>query len=204
MNKSNSNFGMSRAESGRLGGLASLETRQKKTQLLKQQYDLNPKACTQCGSNLTFEQRHNTFCSKSCAAKHNNPMKIKILTNFCLHCGKPIKSKYCSLKCQADYRWANRKQEVLTSNKPVNTRTIKKLLLEELGHQCQQCLNTEWNGQPIHLELEHINGDSGDNNRENITLLCPNCHAQTPTYKAKNRGNGRHARRERYKSGKSY
>jgi hypothetical protein len=39
---------------------------------------------------------------------------------------------------------------------------------------------------------------------ENLCLLCPNCHSQTSTYKARNRGNGRHFRMQRFREGKSY
>ena len=50
-------------------------------------------------------------------------------------------------------------------------RRMKRLLLEELGHQCQECQNTEWNGKPIPLELEHIDGNSENTTRDNFTLL---------------------------------
>ncbi|HVY53532.1 MAG TPA: HNH endonuclease, partial [Gammaproteobacteria bacterium] len=69
---------------------------------------------------------------------------------------------------------------------------------------CTECKITEWNGKSITLELEHKDGDSGNNKPENLCLNCPNCHSQTSTYKSKNRGNGRHSRRKRYKEGKSY
>jgi hypothetical protein len=48
--------------------------------------------------------------------------------------------------------------------------------------------------QPIPLELDHIDGDAGNNNYDNLRVLCPNCHALTPTFKAKNKGKGRAAR----------
>jgi 5-methylcytosine-specific restriction endonuclease McrA len=52
--------------------------------------------------------------------------------------------------------------------------------------QCSSCKNTEWMNQKIPLELEHINGVNSDNRLENLTLLCPNCHALTSTYRGRN------------------
>ena len=37
----------------------------------------------------------------------------------------------------------------------------------------------------------------------NLRLVCPNCDSQLPTYKNRNKGNGRHSRRVRYSKGKS-
>lgn len=54
-------------------------------------------------------------------------------------------------------------------------------------HKCYKCDGIEWLGKPIPLELEHKNGNSRDNRIENLTLLCPNCHAQTETYRGKNK-----------------
>jgi len=43
------------------------------------------------------------------------------------------------------------------------------------------------NGEPISLCLHHINGSGRDNRLENLTLLCPNCHAQTENFAGRNR-----------------
>lgn len=56
--------------------------------------------------------------------------------------------------------------------------------------KCYECNLTEWRSNPIPLELEHKNGDNKDNRIENLTLLCPNCHALTLTYRGKNKRNG--------------
>lgn len=59
----------------------------------------------------------------------------------------------------------------------------KNALLLERGHRCECCGLTEWLGKPITIELEHTDGDRKNNTRENLKLLCPNCHSQTPTWR---------------------
>lgn len=69
-----------------------------------------------------------------------------------------------------------------------NRGSIKKRLLKDYGfkYQCVHCgLADSWNGKPITLQLEHINGISNDNRLENLCFLCPNCHSQTETYAGK-------------------
>lgn len=66
-------------------------------------------------------------------------------------------------------------------------RLIAKGLLEE---QCSECgLGSEWNGRPLVLQLDHINGVRDDHRLGNLRILCPNCHTQTPTYVSRNRTN---------------
>ncbi len=69
-----------------------------------------------------------------------------------------------------------------------NSNNLRKRLLKEkiLSAQCVICDLKEWLGKPIPLELDHINGKHTDNRIENLRMLCPNCHAQTDTYKGKN------------------
>ena len=78
--------------------------------------------------------------------------------------------------------------EILQKDFPYNTQKLKQRLLENglKERRCEKCGNTEWNGEPIALELHHINGDRNDNRLENLQILCPNCHAQTKHYRGKN------------------
>ncbi len=69
-----------------------------------------------------------------------------------------------------------------------------RLILEGLKpRRCEICGLTTWNGRPIPLELDHINGRRDDNRLENLRVVCPNCHAQTPTYRGRNMGASRDA-----------
>lgn len=68
-----------------------------------------------------------------------------------------------------------------------HTLRLKLLCAGVFQYLCSSCKNDEWMGQPISLELDHINGKNNDNRIENLRLLCPNCHAQTSTYRGKNK-----------------
>ena len=48
------------------------------------------------------------------------------------------------------------------------------------------------------LEIDHIDGNAYNNVENNLILLCPNCHALTPTYKNLNKGRGRLGRQQKY------
>lgn len=79
-------------------------------------------------------------------------------------------------------------EEILQKDFDYQPLKLKKRLIEEgiKEHRCECCQRTEWNGKPIPLELHHINGDRTDNRLENLQILCPNCHAQTESYRGKN------------------
>lgn len=70
----------------------------------------------------------------------------------------------------------------------VSTYHLKERLLKEgvKEHRCECCGNTEWMGEPIALELHHVNGVKDDLRIENLQILCPNCHAFTDNYRDRN------------------
>lgn len=78
--------------------------------------------------------------------------------------------------------------EVFVENSSYVNRLSLKRRLYNMGikEECTECGGgPEWNGIPLTLQLEHINGVHNDNRLENLTILCPNCHSQTPTYAGK-------------------
>ena len=80
-------------------------------------------------------------------------------------------------------------EQYLTNQVPIDSNRLRKRLLSEgiLQSICSSCNLTEWLGGPIPLELDHISGDHTDNSLCNLRLLCPNCHALTPTYRGENK-----------------
>lgn len=79
-----------------------------------------------------------------------------------------------------------RAEEVLVrhTGRRSHTARLRQALLD-LGtpQVCAGC-GTEavWQGKPMTLEIDHINGDPCDDRRENLRMLCPNCHAITSTW----------------------
>lgn len=58
----------------------------------------------------------------------------------------------------------------------------------KVEYKCVFCGNTGiWLGKEIGLELDHIDGDSTNNEISNLRFLCPNCHATTKTYRGRNK-----------------
>lgn len=72
-----------------------------------------------------------------------------------------------------------------------NGRTTLKAIINLRGRKCECCGLTEWLGEPINLEIHHIDGDHNNNELENIQLLCPNCHSYTDNYCGKNMNTGK-------------
>ncbi|MEU0968624.1 HNH endonuclease [Streptomyces sp. NPDC005917] len=70
------------------------------------------------------------------------------------------------------------------------THLLRRALLEVgVPEECAECgTGPEWLGKPMTLEVDHISGDWSDDRRQNLRLLCPNCHATTATWC---RGGGR-------------
>lgn len=132
------------------------------------------KYCAYCGKELTTEQRYNSYCSNECA----NNAKIQ----------KKVEA------------WVNGEFNGQQINGSLST-TIRNYLLKKANYHCEKCGWGEINPTTgkVPLEIHHEDGNYLNNKPENLKVLCPNCHALTPNYKALNS-----SKRERNQTRKQY
>lgn len=126
---------------------------------------------------------------------------------ICQWCGKPITNsyakKFCSNKCDAEFRTNQRLQQWLSGKYFINPNNkipdfIRKYLYKRSEYKCEKCGFEGYNpvtGNSI-LQIHHIDGDASNNFENNLQVLCPNCHAMTDSYMALNKGKS--ARDKRY------
>lgn len=131
----------------------------------------------------------------------------------CLGCALKLwrrsQKKYCSVACMQRERTRLMTEHWLrTGEAQPGTHQghyVREAIQADQRGRCAICgIYREWNDRPLTLVLDHIDGDSTNNWRWNLRLVCPNCDSQLPTYKMRNKGKGRHSRRQRYAEGKSY
>ncbi len=80
---------------------------------------------------------------------------------------------------------------LVKNGRPIITARLKKGLIK-FGYRewkCEECDNLGiWRGRDLCLQVDHIDGNSTNNELTNLRILCPNCHSQTDTYTGKNNG----------------
>lgn len=122
----------------------------------------------------------------------------------CLYCGKELKrksGKYCDAVCQHKYiqklwvdKWISGEADGNCNSKWTQTKDrVRTYLFDKYNSKCARCGWGEKNPYTgkIPLEVEHIDGNPYNTSYNNVTLLCPNCHSLTKSYRGANRGSGR-------------
>lgn len=197
-------------------GAWSQQTKDKISSTLKETYKNNPrqkaekrekeiKCCIVCGNQLKSNRQK--YCSKKCK---NHKQYIDGINRYkCVECGKEFKSsnkqrKFCSSRCSADNRNRKLLEEWLIGKYSIDANTaipnfIRKFLFEQSNNKCSECGFEGYNKSTNRtiLQIHHVDGNSGNNHKSNLKVLCPNCHAMTGNYMALNKGNS--ARDKRYK-----
>jgi len=142
--------------------------------------------CNKCGKEHDGSFGSGKFCSRACANSRirTEETKKKISEGI-------LKSEWW-LKCDYSHNSSDEKiekqKETWKAKRNFNTAhifSIKKWIKEERGHKCEECGVEEWNGKRLPMEVDHIDGNTKNNDLTNLKVLCPNCHSQTPTWRKK-------------------
>lgn len=160
------------------------------------------KACENCHQTITEAFGSGRFCCIKCSRSFSTKASREEINRKVSNAlaGKPSlsKGKSSSLK--------GRKRPIEVVEEAVRRRSEKRLqrnaslpfealslkarrerILEEQAGVCAICsIKPTWNSLPLVFHLDHIKGRQFGHQRENLRMICPNCHSQTETYTSKN------------------
>lgn len=154
------------------------------------------------------------FCSKECAKSFSTKEKRKEINKIVSEKLKGSKypnrkktiekrknegksrSKYLDISFEEKWgiinneRRKKRREKLLDEDyKNLKFDRLRERIIIEQNDKCNKCKNDKWLGFDITLELEHIDGNNKNNERENLEALCPNCHSLTSTWRGRNKKN---------------
>ena len=75
-------------------------------------------------------------------------------------------------------------EELFSKNSKHNRNVARRRIIRDnlIEYKCYICgQETFWNGKPMTLILDHINGINNDHRLENLRFVCPNCNIQLDT-----------------------
>lgn len=149
-----------------------------------------------CGKEAKFKLSNGKWCCSShfnkceCMRKKNSNGLKKAYSS-----GKRIHRGFSNTAREKSFKTNRVKaiENAFRKGSSTSNAVIKKYLLEDLciPNKCAICSLSEWQGKPLTLELDHIDGNSSNNELSNLRLLCPNCHSQTETFRGKSINNGK-------------
>lgn len=160
------------------------------------------KYCECCNS--IIENAGIKYCSSSCAAKINNSKRIFSSKGKCKNCEKQLISRsssyFCSQICHKDHQykenlknWEDQNILGYTGKTIQLKKFIRKFLLEKTNNKCSKCKWGEINQvtQKSPLEINHIDGNAKNCIKDNLEVLCPNCHSLTHNFRNLNKNSAR-------------
>ena len=152
------------------------------------------KKCKKCGENFTPLKGLLNYCSLKCrnSRKWSDDDKKKKSDSA----KKSIKVKESNKRIHQnlDYKKISEKLKEKAKDKILSEsfenlsfERLRKRVIYEQNECCNRCKRNKWFGEKLTLELEHKDGNHGNNERDNLEVLCPNCHSLTKTWRGRNK-----------------
>lgn len=144
-----------------------------------------------CGiCNQTFEKLGSYSGHRSGHSRRGDMPAVGARKPASRHC------ESCNIEFETAFKFAGHRRLMHCEWNSIKTDGRRKArLIGERGRCCEVCSLTEWCGQPTPIEIDHIDGNPENTDKENFRLICPNCHAQTSTYKGRNIGKVQNSKR---------
>lgn len=171
-------------------------------------------AAPDCTNEFDKQDKRVKYCGHACSARTSNRRRAgtsyktgeSTLGRVCARCDKPMGTtrgaRYCSTLCARKHRAEVYVERWLAgdetgSNTPGGLKSfVRAWLLLEAGDRCtsSKCstpggwgIPNPKTGRPI-LAIEHLDGNWKNNTRENLMVLCYNCHTLSETFGSLNAG----------------
>lgn len=149
------------------------------------------KQCPKCEN---IHDKPGIFCSRKCAnsrvfsdaskMKKSNALKGRQKADHWMR-SNPEKMR----EMQARIKVIKQAKSLATPFDKLGRDGKRQRVIESQRGACNRCNLTEWQGESIMIELDHIDGNNKNDVRSNLVGLCPNCHAMTHTWRGrKDRG----------------
>lgn len=155
--------------------------------------------CKKCGKEFEPVKGLVNYCSLECRNSRTWSEEDKKKKSISAKNSTKLKEQLESLRTEEIYnkitetRNRNHKKKIIsTPFQDLSFNSLRFRILYEQNNKCNSCGLDSWLGQDLVLELEHKDGNNKNNERDNLEMICPNCHSLTKTWRGRNKKERRH------------